>query len=185
MLKIIAGKYKGLKLSLVPSIKTKPTSHLIRKVLFDTIGNLHDMKKVLDLFSGSGACAFEALSRDAQSIYLVDNLWIAYQTMKKNKKKLNLTNMQAQLFYGNAFKILCRFIEQKLIFDLIILDPPYEKYSYITLFKNLDIITTLKSWVVYETFHRNLLPQNIYSFSLIKNKKYGSKKLYFYQKIYV
>ncbi|PQP79967.1 16S rRNA (guanine(966)-N(2))-methyltransferase RsmD [Candidatus Phytoplasma phoenicium] len=182
MLKIIAGKYKGFKLSLVPSIKTKPTSHLIRKVLFDTIGDLHHMTRVLDLFSGSGACAFEALSRYAQSVYLVDNLWVAYQTMKKNKQKLNLTDTQAHLFYGNAFKILWFFIEQKLIFDLILLDPPYEKYSFISLFKNLDIITSAQSWVVYETFHRNVSPQNIGTFSLIKNKKYGSKKLYFYQK---
>ncbi|MBP3059177.1 hypothetical protein FEF22_000020 [Texas Phoenix palm phytoplasma] len=59
MLRIISGKYKGFNLNLVPSYKTKSTSHLVRKALFDTIGNSIQGNVVLDLFAGTGSYGFE------------------------------------------------------------------------------------------------------------------------------
>ncbi|MDV3167034.1 MAG: 16S rRNA (guanine(966)-N(2))-methyltransferase RsmD [Vigna little leaf phytoplasma] len=181
MLKIIKGKYKNIVLFRVPSKKTRSTSHLVRKALFDTIGSLHNMK-VLDLFAGSGACAFEALSRNADMVYLVDNLFLAYRTMKQNKQKLNLTDQNVKIFYCDAFKILKKFIEEKLIFDLVILDPPYKENVCISLFPYLDMLTLSGSLVVYEAFYKKLLPSFVNSFFLFKNQKYGNKRLYFYQK---
>ncbi|MDV3178503.1 MAG: RsmD family RNA methyltransferase, partial [Sweet potato little leaf phytoplasma] len=85
MLRIISGKYKNFRLNLVPSQKTKSSTHLIRKALFDTIQKDIHNSIVLDLFAGSGAYGFEALSREAKKIFMVDNSLPAYLTIRKNQ----------------------------------------------------------------------------------------------------
>ncbi|MEC4558960.1 MAG: 16S rRNA (guanine(966)-N(2))-methyltransferase RsmD ['Conium maculatum' witches'-broom phytoplasma] len=185
MLQIISGKYKGFRLDLVPSEKTKSTSHLVRKALFDTIGAEIEGQTVLDLFSGSGAYGFEALSRKAKMIYMVDNLFAAYKTIKKNSQKLQLKNDEVRIFYGDAFRMLKKFIKEELIFGLIILDPPYF-YDYLEpLFNVLGPLTNQNSLVIYETNHKMNLPSKINDFHLIKSKKYGSKKLNYYHKVFL
>lgn len=106
MLYIIAGKYKGFKFYEVPSMKTRSTSHLLRKALFDTIRDFVDGSVVLDLFSGSGAYGFEALSRNAKKVYLVDNFFLAFKTIEKNIQKIHLNKEQVQFFFNDAFKML-------------------------------------------------------------------------------
>ncbi|MDO8168247.1 16S rRNA (guanine(966)-N(2))-methyltransferase RsmD [Candidatus Phytoplasma melaleucae] len=185
MLRIISGKYKKFKLNLVPSCKTKSSTHLIRKALFDTVGYIIENSVVLDLFSGSGAYGFEALSRNAKIIYMVDNSFSAYKTIRKNQQKLNLSRHQTRVFYSDAFKILKMFIAKKLVFDLIIVDPPYFydlNILYKHLFVNFDKITNDNSWIIYETDHKKLMPSIMDKFYLTKNKKYGRKKLMFYKK---
>jgi 16S rRNA (guanine(966)-N(2))-methyltransferase RsmD len=182
MLRIISGKYKGFKLNLVPSKKTKSTSHLVRKALFDTLGNIINNSIVLDLFSGSGSYGFEAISRNAKKIYLIDNLFPAFETLKKNQKKLNLSNEKVHIFFSNAFKILKKFKKQKILFDIIILDPPYFCNLHNLLFKQLDEITHSKSIIIFEINHKTNLPKETEKFITIRKKKYGSKKLNYYKK---
>ncbi|MFW8664527.1 16S rRNA (guanine(966)-N(2))-methyltransferase RsmD, partial [Candidatus Phytoplasma citri] len=179
MLRIISGKYKNFRLNLVPSKTTKSSTHLIRKALFDTIQKDINDSIVLDLFAGSGAYGFEALSRKAKKIFMVDNSLPAYLTIRKNQNKLKISNQQIIVFYKNAFDMLKRFIYQKIKFDVIILDPPYTldiKHLFPELFK----IIHRQSWIIYETYHKNLLPNIDHKFILIKNQKYGNKRLIFY-----
>ncbi|EMR14732.1 MAG: 16S rRNA (guanine(966)-N(2))-methyltransferase RsmD [Candidatus Phytoplasma australasiaticum] len=182
MLRIISGKYKNFRLNLVPSQKTKSSTHLIRKALFDTIQKDIHNSIVLDLFAGSGAYGFEALSREAKKIFMVDNSLPAYLTIRKNQNKLKINNQQIIVFYKNYLNILKRFISQKIKFDVIILDPPYA-FEIKNLFQKLFKIIHSRSWVIYETNHKNLLPDVDQKFILVKNKKYGSKRLVFYKPI--
>ncbi|KAB8121891.1 MAG: 16S rRNA (guanine(966)-N(2))-methyltransferase [Candidatus Phytoplasma cynodontis] len=180
MIHIIKGKYKNFKLKMVSSKKTKMTSHLIRKSLFDTIGDLVKNATLLDLFSGSGCYGFEALSRGAKEIYLVDNSFCALKTIYQNKKKLNLKENEIQIFYSDAFKILKKFIKNRIKFDIIILDPPYFSNYYYKLFKNLDKITHSHSIVICELYYKNDLLPKIGNFYSLKTKKYGNKLLKYY-----
>jgi 16S rRNA (guanine966-N2)-methyltransferase len=182
MLYIISGKYKGFKINSVSSTKTRSTSHALRKSLFDTIGEFINENIVLDLFAGSGAYGFEALSRNAKQVYLVDNFLPAFKIIKKNIKKLNLQKEQIKLFYNNAFQMLKKFNKENLIFDIIILDPPYFFDSYLLLFSYLEKITNNKSLIIFETHSKTLLPSRQDNFVLFKEKKYGTKKLYYYRK---
>ncbi|WBL31393.1 16S rRNA (guanine(966)-N(2))-methyltransferase RsmD [Candidatus Phytoplasma sacchari] len=180
MIRIISGKYKGFKLKMVPSSKTKTSSHLIRKALFDTLGNFVHNTVLLDLFSGSGVYGFEALSRNAKKIYLVDHLFFSFKTIKENIKKLNLTNYEVRVFYSDAFKILKKFIKDKKKFDIIILDPPYFSNYHEKIFSYLDKVIHSNSLIIYETYHKTYLPLKISIFELIKTKKYGNKRLSYY-----
>ncbi|CAP18430.1 N-6 adenine specific DNA methyltransferase [Candidatus Phytoplasma mali] len=179
---IISGKYKGFKLKSVPSATTRSTTHLIRKVIFDTLGSWLENKYVLDLFSGSGACGFEALSRNAKKIYLVDNSLSAIKTIYKNKIKLNLTSSNFKLFFLDYSRILKIFFKKKIFFDLIIIDPPYNFNFYLPLLKNLNFIIKDNGFIVCEIDKRVILPNNIDQLTLIKDKQHGSKKIKFYQK---
>ncbi|QTX02662.1 16S rRNA (guanine(966)-N(2))-methyltransferase [Candidatus Phytoplasma luffae] len=183
MLYIISGKYKGFKLNSVPSIRTRSTSHLLRKSLFDTISDFIDKSIVLDLFAGSGAYGFEALSRNAKQIYLVENFFLSFQIIKKNKIKLKLKEEEIKIFYSDAFKMLKFFNKKNIIFDLIILDPPYFSNFYPLIFANLDSITHDKSLIVVETHYKTLLPPQMDNFVFLKYKKFGTKKINFYKKI--
>ncbi|MEZ0180097.1 16S rRNA (guanine(966)-N(2))-methyltransferase RsmD ['Camptotheca acuminata' phytoplasma] len=182
MLHIISGKYKGFKLYPVPSPKTRSTSHLLRKILFDTIGSLVQDSIVLDLFSGSGACGFEALSRSAKEIYLVDNFYLSFRIMKKNKMKLKLNENEAHIFYGDAFQMLKKFIQKNIFFDLIIIDPPYFSDFYLLLFQYLNQVTSEEALVAVETHYKTLLSNEIENFVLFKIKISGNKKITFYKK---
>ncbi|MDV3157294.1 MAG: 16S rRNA (guanine(966)-N(2))-methyltransferase RsmD [Candidatus Phytoplasma australasiaticum] len=182
MLRIISGKYKNFRLNLVPSQKTKSSTHLIRKALFDTIQKDINNSIVLDLFAGSGAYGFEALSREAKKIFMVDNSLPAYLTIRKNQNKLKINHQQIIVFYKSALNILKRFISQKIKFDVIILDPPYA-FEIKNLFQELFKIIHSRGWVIYETNHKNLLPDVDQKFILVKNKKYGNKRLIFYKPI--
>jgi 16S rRNA G966 N2-methylase RsmD len=113
---------------------------------------------------------------------MVDNLFVAYKTIKKNQQKLRLNNYEVHIFYDDAFKMLKKFIKEKLIFDLIILDPPYCSDYFEPLLNILDELTNENSLVIYECNHKIHLPLKIKKFYLTKSKKYGSKKLNYYRK---
>ena len=93
--------------------------------LFNIIGPYFDGGAVLDLFAGSGGLGIEALSRGYEHLYSVDNQYAAFQVIKENFTMLKLAN--AHVYKLDYRKALKRFANEKLKFDLILLDPPYGK----------------------------------------------------------
>ncbi|CCP88279.1 16S rRNA (guanine(966)-N(2))-methyltransferase RsmD [Candidatus Phytoplasma solani] len=179
---IIGGKYKGHKIKLVPSLKTKATSSLVKEALFNILGNSIENKKILDLFSGNGSYGFEALSRNAKQVFFVDFSFKAFQTLKENQKKLKLNLDKIVIYYSHYLLALKKFQKLNFNFDFVILDPPYFKNLYLPAFENLGAITHLESIVICELHHKVHLPSQIKEFVLFKEKKYGNKKLQFYRK---
>ena len=95
--------------------------------MFNIIGPYFDGGNVLDLFAGSGALGIEALSRGMDHLYAVDQNFQAFQTVKENLESLNIGKEEAQVFKMSCFKALEKFKEDKIKFDLVLLDPPYGK----------------------------------------------------------
>lgn len=108
----------------------RPTKDRIREAIFSAIGDLKD-KMVLDLYSGSGAMGIEALSRNAKYAYFVDINPIAIDCTKNNLNNLKISN--AQVIKSKDFDALEKFANDKLVFDLVILDPPYKEGRYLDL----------------------------------------------------
>jgi len=120
MTRIIAGEWRGHPL---PNLKTgsvRPTTDRARTVLFDTLRNVQG-KKVLDLYSGTGALGFEALSRGAASLVSIDkdSSYIRHQ-----KEWINDRGKQFKAYTGEVGSTLKK-LNQK--YDLIFADPPYEE----------------------------------------------------------
>lgn len=83
-LRIIAGKFRGKKLSSVKGLQTRPTSNRIRESIFDILASLVTDAIVLDLFAGTGAYGIEALSRGAGHCVFVDSSRDAGSVIRRN-----------------------------------------------------------------------------------------------------
>ena len=121
-IRIIGGKYRGKKLGF-PSIEgLRPTPDRVRETLFNWLMNsIHDAR-CLDAFAGSGALGFEAFSRGASRVVLVEQAKPAYLNLQKTAagfktNQLCVVNKDANLFMQQT-------PEQ---FDLVFLDPPFAK----------------------------------------------------------
>lgn len=130
-MRIIAGDYKGRVLKAPKTRATRPTSDRARETLFNVLGHADwapgfEGAQVLDLFAGSGALGFEALSRGGGRAVFVDNTRPAQQAIKDNITALKL-GARANLLNRNATSLGPREAVSDAPFDLIFLDPPYGK----------------------------------------------------------
>ena len=124
-MRVIAGKYKSRQLKSVKSNLTRPTTDRNKETMFNIIGPYFEGGNVLDLFAGSGGLGIEALSRGCDFLYSVDNQYAAFQVIKENLNDLKIEN--ARVFKLDFRKALKRFNDEKIKFDLVLLDPPYGK----------------------------------------------------------
>jgi 16S rRNA (guanine966-N2)-methyltransferase len=118
--RIIAGTHRGARIVAPKGLDTRPTSDRIREAAFNLIGPV-DGAAVLDLYAGSGAMGLEALSRGAVSAVLVDSDRDACRTIERNLTKLGLQG--AEVICRDVLRFLA--VERRL-FDLILVDPPYD-----------------------------------------------------------
>jgi 16S rRNA (guanine966-N2)-methyltransferase len=121
--RVIAGSRKGHRLSAPRGEHTRPTGDRVREAVFNIVGPVDDAV-VLDLFAGSGALGIEALSRGASSVTFVESDRAACRTIADNLAKLKLTG--ARVTCGDAVWAVRR---DSGIYDLILVDPPYEAWS--------------------------------------------------------
>lgn len=124
-MRVISGTARGKKLTSLEGLETRPTLDRVKEALFNIIQ--FDIKNadILDLFSGSGALAIEALSRGANSAVCCDSSIKAVRIINKNLEDTKLKEKSTVLNkdYLEALKILENKSKK---FDIIFLDPPYE-----------------------------------------------------------
>ena len=120
-MRIIAGSRKGARI-FSPKGATRPTGDRVREAAFNLIGPVDEMA-VLDLFAGSGAMGFEALSRGARSAVLVESDRDAQKTIERNLEKLDLKG--AMILKQDARKALAAETAAGRRYDLVLVDPPY------------------------------------------------------------
>ena len=120
--KIIAGLWKGRNISFPDKKDLRPTKGLVRETLFNWLKNDIQNSYCLDLFSGSGALGFEAASRGAKKVYMIDSDLDVVHYLNLQKIKLNANNIL--IFNSDARQFLKDFNEK---IDLIFLDPPFSK----------------------------------------------------------
>ena len=146
-MKIISGKYRGRVLEGFDLKGTRPTMDRVKESLFAMIQNNILDSTVLDLFSGSGNLGIEALSEGAKFSYFVDRNKKACQTIKNNLEKIGESNYK--IIGMDYLKVLDYFYNEKIKFDIIFLDPPYntdyvkkslEKIEQYNLLKDKGII---------------------------------------------
>jgi len=125
--RIIAGRWRGVPLATVgkgdPGAHLRPTPDRVRESLFSMLTHRDaiDGAQVLDLFAGTGALGFEALSRGAAHAVMVENGRVGQRLIEQNIAKLQA---EARLIRGDATR---PGTVADGPFDLIFLDPPYGK----------------------------------------------------------
>ena len=123
-LRIIGGEWRSRKLPFVDAPGLRPTPDRIRETLFNWLqGSIHGAN-CLDMFAGSGALGFEALSRGAKGVTFVEKNPVCAAQIKDN---LALLIVEAQVIQSDALSFLNLIKNPNKPFDLIFLDPPYRQ----------------------------------------------------------
>ena len=120
--RIIAGKWRGRKLDVIDAPGLRPTPDRIRETLFNWLQ--HDIAgaRCLDPFAGTGALAFEALSRGASEVVMIESDPKVVESLKQHAETLKSEGHTIQL--GNAISLIKQCDSD---FDIIFLDPPFGK----------------------------------------------------------
>jgi len=174
-LQILAGKYKGLKVYTDSKLSYRPTQSRVRKSLFDHLGDLSGLE-IADLFAGTGILGFEAASRGADVVHLVEKDHKTITHLEKNMERIQISEIN--VVKSDVF----RFLKQNKKFNIILADPPYKWYSVEkeenkidSLIKNCMDCLAEKGLFVLEAPSK--IPLNG-----TYEKKYGDTKLYFWRK---
>lgn len=178
-MKIIGGKYKGRKIEGYNIQGTRPTMDKVRESLFATIQDHIKEKVVLDLFAGTGALGFEALSWGASFCYMNDYHKKCTQTIQKTKQNLQIEKIDIKTMPYQ--KALSCYQKNKIQFDILFLDPPYAGHlisDCINEIKKKDLIKK-KGLIICE--YETEIIQSPYP--IWKEKTYGKKKITIYKNI--
>lgn len=175
-MRVISGKYKGRELRGFDIDGTRPTMDRVKESMFAMIQDKINGSVCLDLFAGSGALGIEAISNGSSKTYFVDNSKEAINILKYNLSKVDDNYEIINNDYNKALK---HFKDNNVKFDIVLLDPPYQKL-YIN-----KIITSI---IDNELLNRNGIIVTEYEqeridnehIKLLKEKKYGAKTVGIY-----
>ena len=122
--RIIGGKWRSRKITFVAQSGLRPTQDRIRETLFNWLAPVVDGALCLDLFAGSGALGFEALSRGAQQVYFVDTSSTVADSIHANAQQFLVQSRVTMIRQPCPSASLSNRLERQQ-FDLVFLDPPY------------------------------------------------------------
>ena len=181
-MRVIGGKFKGLKLMPPNDLGIRPTSDRLKEALFSILDskkyniNIHN-SSVIDICSGTGALGIEALSRGAKQVCFIDKDIKSIRIIQKNTSKLNI-NHEDKIF----IKIIKDEVTKALqkidsIYDIVLIDPPYNTNiinETLQDLKNYNLIKT-HSYIFAESSNAEIFDFNGYE--ILDTKKYGKSKL--------
>ena len=174
-MRVIGGIYRHRILSWPDDAKhIRPTKDRIRESIFSALGPL-DGYKALDLYSGSGAMGIEALSRGCSFATFVDCNKVALDTTKGNLNSLGINN--ARVIAKRDTDAIASFIENKEVFDILFLDPPYKEGRYEEIIKTFieNNLLSAHAIIVTESNRDIDIPDN--TFNKRKDYQYGEVKV--------
>jgi 16S rRNA (guanine966-N2)-methyltransferase len=179
-MRVVAGNYGGRPLKTLAGKTTRPTTDKVKGAIFNMIGPYFDGGRVLDLFSGSGSLAIEAVSRGMDSAVMVEKDRSAQMVILENIK-MTKGSEKFQLLKMPAERALTNITGQ---FDLVLLDPPYAKETIVANLEKMQEKNLLaeEAIIVCETDKEVELPEAIGQLSISKEKMYGISKVTIYEK---
>jgi len=194
-MRITTGKYKGRNLKAPKGIR--PTQDKVRKAVFDILGDIEGLT-FLELFAGSGAVGFEALSRGAKEVVLAESNPDSVFSIKENLAILKPQN--CILYPSDSQKVIENLYKSRKTFDIIFFDPPYYKdlaprpssgpmvsaveplaKKTLQTLGACDILSP-DGLIVAQHFKKENLPERLGVLTLIRQYKYSDTFLSIYKK---
>src|SRR5690625_355719 len=182
-MRVIAGSLKGRKLKAVPGKQTRPTTDKVKESIFQIIGPFFDGGACLDLFAGSGSLGIEAMSRGMEQVVFIDKLTKAIHIIHENRKTMRI-EAETDVFKMDAFRSLRMLAKNDQPFNLILIDPPYEKTDYKRLVDEILAHNLLSKGGIILCEHdlSHELPLLSHQLAIVKQANYGTTGITIYQK---
>ncbi|HIG79513.1 MAG TPA: 16S rRNA (guanine(966)-N(2))-methyltransferase RsmD [Cycloclasticus sp.] len=135
--RIIAGQWRGRKLDFPTADGLRPTTDPIRETLFSWLQAYLPSANCLDLYAGSGALGFEAASRGAEHVVLVEKDRGSANYLKKNKAVFQAKNIQIKQIAALSYLEMCQK-NANALFDVVFLDPPFRDNNLVECVEKLE-----------------------------------------------
>lgn len=178
-MRIIAGMARGRTFDAPQGLDTRPTLDRVRENVFNILQTKVRGAQVLDLFSGSGAMAFEALSRGAAAAVLVDIDRNAAAVQQRNAQKLRMQE-QCRFFQCSWQDAVRRLAGEGARFDMVFLDPPYKMHDMTAVFEALVPVLQPDAVILLE-HEAKTFPAVCDGFELYDSRKYGVAGVSFFR----
>jgi 16S rRNA (guanine(966)-N(2))-methyltransferase RsmD len=166
---------------LLPAAAVRPTREMVRKAMFDVLSGACEGAAVLDLFSGSGALGFEALSGGCSGVTFVERQSVCCRIIRENAQRLGV-EARCRILKRDVFSALPD-LSRVQRFAVVIADPPYtpaEAKKCLLMLGACDIVLPA-GLVVIEHHKSAVLPLRSHSLLLWKTKCYGDTRVSFYR----
>jgi 16S rRNA (guanine966-N2)-methyltransferase len=168
--RIIGGQWRGRRIEFPDTPELRPTPDRVRETLFNWLQGVIEGSRCLDLFAGSGALGFEAASRGATSVVMVD---VNPQVVNHLRRQdVTLGASQVEVLLADALGFLR---SEPMPFDIIFLDPPFHKTLLANVTQALEDYRALKAGArIYLEMHA--LPDHLVlpaSWDALKNQRAG------------
>ena len=175
-MQVISGKFRARKL--ISPDSARPTLQRIKISTFSLIQEfITEGIEVLDLFAGSGALGIECISRGAKVVDFVELDKKACECIKKNLRDIDKNIYRLlNIDYKEALNKLAR---DGRSYDVIFLDPPYEKGFYVPAVEIIGRYNLLKvgGILVIESLKDNEFKINLEDFEVYKSREYGITRI--------
>ena len=187
-MRIISGNKKGHKLITKKNQSARPISDKNRETIFNLLahgngsietGFLLHQCTILDVFAGTGSFSFEALSRGAKKSVMLEKDSIMIDLIYENIKKLDFIDI-TEVHHIDALRIQSIDFQDK--FDLVYIDPPYEKGLDIKFVDRIGMIDCFSSnciFIIEQSIEGKVLENN--KLELIRTKDLGNSRFSFYK----
>ena len=183
-MRIIGGTLRRKRLHPLRGLTIRPTSDYLRESIFNILAHRVKDAVVLDLYAGTGSLGIEALSRGAASAVFVDNHIQSVRSLAKNISACGLedrsTVVRQDIFRGLG---LLRALDRA--FDLVFMDPPYNKGCVERTMHVLDGSGCLaqEAWLVIEHSVQEVLREKVGPFEKIDRRQKGKTVVSFYRSV--
>ncbi len=183
-MRVIAGEKRHLLLKTLNDLSIRPTTDKIKETLFNMIQFDVQGVNFLDLFAGTGAIGIEALSRGAKMATFVDNNDKSIKVIKENLEHTGLSE-KANVIKSDASLSLENLSRKNEVYDIVFMDPPYDKDLYRPVFEKLsksNIINNDSIIILEVALIDDAVGIEDLGFKISKIKKYKSNKHIFFVK---
>jgi 16S rRNA (guanine966-N2)-methyltransferase len=174
--KVLGGNWRGRRLAVPPGVR--PTQARVREALFSHWADRVTGSRILELYAGSGAVSFEALSRGAGFALAVDRSSRAHACMRMSREALGTDDLRlaAAVLPGGVESV----VDGEAAFDLVFIDPPYDAAGLAGLLAVVSAVVADEGEMVLEHSSRHAPPTAAGRLRLLREKRYGDSALAFY-----
>lgn len=182
-MRVIGGKAKGRRLAVPKGRTVRPTADRIKEALFNILPRDFSGMRILEIFAGTGSLSIEALSRGAESALLVEASERSARVIRENLQRLGFQK-RGQVWTMSVARALRSVAKQGESFDLIFLDPPYDKTLVGSSLELIARCVRLNPGAIVVAEHsvREAVQPSYGSLSLNDQRRYGDTLLSFFKR---